>query len=81
MAGWMIAATLAGAALGGGVPDRPAPLPPYGAAYTPTTVDERGLWQQADEAERDLRDSPVVVRDAALGPWLGERVRAVSATA
>ena len=72
MAGWIIAVALAGAALGGGVPDKPAPLPPYGAAYTPTTVDERGLWQQADEAERDLRDSPVVVRDAALNAYMAK---------
>jgi len=72
MAAWMIAAALAGAALGTGASDRLAPLPPYGAAYTPTTVDERGLWQQADEAERDLRDSPAVVRDAGLNGYLGE---------
>lgn len=70
MAGWIIAAALAGAALGAGASDRLAPLPPYGTAYTPTTVDERGLWQQADEAERDLRDSPAVVRDPALNAYL-----------
>lgn len=72
MAAWMIAAALLGAALGTGASDRLAPLPPYGAAYTPTTVDERGLWQQADEAERDLRDSPAVVRDAGLNGYLGK---------
>lgn len=72
MAGWMIAAALAGAALGGGASDRLAPLPPYGTAYTPTTVDERGLWQQADEAERDLRDSPAVIRDAASNAYIGK---------
>lgn len=78
MAGWMIAAALSGAVLGAGASDRLAPLPPYSAAYTPTSVDERGLWQQTDEAERDLRDSPVVVRDAALNGYLtGVLCRAV----
>ena len=47
-----------------------APLPPYTAAYTPTTVDERGLWQQADEAERLLRDSPALIRDTALNAYV-----------
>lgn len=47
-----------------------APLPPYTAAYTPTTVDERGLWQQADEAERALRDSPALIRDPALNAYV-----------
>ncbi|WP_267434020.1 M48 family metallopeptidase [Sphingomonas sp. GM_Shp_1] len=70
MNAWMIAAALAGAAMGTGASDRLAPPPPYQAAYTPTTVDERGLWQQADEAERDLRDSPVVIRDAALNAYM-----------
>ncbi|HEX8484394.1 M48 family metallopeptidase [Sphingomonas sp.] len=47
-----------------------APLPPYAAAYQPVTVDERGLWQQADEHERALRDSPAVIRDAALNAYV-----------
>ncbi len=72
MAGWMIAAALAGAALGAGASDRLAPLPPYSAAYMPTTVDERGLWQQTDEAERALRDSPAVLRDAALNAYMAK---------
>ncbi|WP_374942751.1 M48 family metallopeptidase [Sphingomonas sp.] len=46
------------------------PLPTYTAAYQPTTVDERGLWQQADEQERALRDSPAVIRDAALNAYV-----------
>ena len=60
---------------------KPAPLappPPYTAAYQPTTVDERGMWQQADEQERTLRDSPAVLRDSALNAYVhGVLCRAV----
>lgn len=41
-------------------------LPTYTPAYEPTTVDERGLWMQADEAERLLRDSPLRIREGNL---------------
>ena len=44
--------------------------PPYGGLYEPQGKDERGLWMQADEFERTLRDSPAVVRDPALNSWL-----------
>lgn len=47
-----------------------APLPPYTSAYQPATVDERGLWQEADEQERNLRDSPAVIRNAALNAYV-----------
>lgn len=50
--------------------DELAPPPPYTAAYQPATVDERGLWQQADEQERSLRDSPAVIRHAALNAYV-----------
>jgi beta-barrel assembly-enhancing protease len=46
------------------------PLPPYSAAYAPTSVDERGLWEEADEAERRLRDSPAVIRDPKLNDYV-----------
>jgi predicted Zn-dependent protease len=45
-------------------------LPPYTPAYEPRTVDERGLWMEADEDERVLRDSPLVVRDEALNNYV-----------
>jgi predicted Zn-dependent protease len=45
-------------------------LPPYTAAYEPRTVDERGLWMEADEDERGLRDSPLVIRDEALNGYV-----------
>lgn len=45
-------------------------LAPYTAAYEPRTVDERGLWADADEEERKLRDSPLVIRDEALNGYV-----------
>lgn len=56
----------------------PALLPPYTPAYAPQSLDERGLWQLADEDERALRDSPDVIRDPALNAYLhGVLCRAV----
>jgi predicted Zn-dependent protease len=46
------------------------PLPTYSQAYEPRTVDERGLWAEADEEERKLRDSPLVIRDAAFNAYV-----------
>jgi beta-barrel assembly-enhancing protease len=40
--------------------------PPYAGVYEPQGVDERGLWMDIDELERNLRDSPAVVRDPQL---------------
>lgn len=45
-------------------------LPPYTPAYEPTTVDERGQWMQADEIERQLRDSPLRIREGKLEAYL-----------
>lgn len=45
-------------------------LPAYTPAYEPKTVDERGLWMEADEAERALRDSPLRVREGALEKYV-----------
>lgn len=45
-------------------------LPPYMPAYEPRTVDERGLWMEADERERRLRDSPLRIRDGGLETYL-----------
>lgn len=47
-----------------------AALPPYIQAYEPTTVDERGLWQQLDEIERAQRDSRFVISDPALRDYV-----------
>lgn len=46
------------------------PPPPYAGAYQPQTVDERGLWSEADEDERKLRDSPAVIADPELNAYL-----------
>ncbi|HEX7751723.1 MAG TPA: peptidase M48, partial [Novosphingobium sp.] len=44
--------------------------PPYAGAYEPQGVDERGLWMQADEEERVLRDTALVDRDPAINAYL-----------
>lgn len=49
-----------------------ATLPPYTLAYEPTTVDERGMWMEADERERFLRDSPLRIRDGGLEAYVRE---------
>ncbi|MCB2061366.1 MAG: M48 family metallopeptidase [Novosphingobium sp.] len=47
-------------------------IPPYSGAYEPQGVDERGLWMEVDEAERQFRDSTHVLKDERLTQWLGE---------
>lgn len=53
-----------------------APAPPPGrdvvvtAPAGPVDNDERGLWMQADEAERRLKASNFVIRDAALNAYV-----------
>jgi predicted Zn-dependent protease len=41
-------------------------LPTYMPGYEPKTVDERGIWMEADERERMLRDSPLRIREEPL---------------
>lgn len=66
--------TLMGLALAAGFampgPAVAAPLPTYTPAYEPTSVDERGIWMEADETERQLRDSNLVIRDAKLNEYV-----------
>jgi len=38
--------------------------------YKPQDKDERGLWMQMDEAERDLKTSQEVIRDPALNAYV-----------
>lgn len=47
-----------------------ATLPPYSTAYQPRGVDEIGAWQRADESERLLANSPIVIRDPALNAYV-----------
>lgn len=50
---------------------RPAPPPPpYGGAYQPHGVDEIGMWRDLDEEERQLANSPLVIRDEALNGYV-----------
>ena len=46
----------------------PAP-PPYAGAYQPVGVDEIGAWAEADEDERQLALSPLLIRNAALDAY------------
>lgn len=48
----------------------PVTLPAYTKAYEPQTKDERGIWMEADEDERILRDSILVMRDEGLNNYL-----------
>jgi len=43
---------------------------PSSAGYLPQDKDERGLWMQVDEAERELRTSNFVVHDPALNAYV-----------
>ncbi|MBX9796655.1 M48 family metallopeptidase [Sphingomonas sp.] len=43
---------------------------PVGAGYQPQDRDERGMWMQAEEAERELKRSTFVMRDAAINAYL-----------
>lgn len=50
---------------------RPAPPPPpYAGSYQPQGVDEIGLWRRADEDERRLANSPLVLRDEKLNAYV-----------
>ena len=45
-------------------------VPPYVGAYQPQGTDEQGQWLQADEAERTIRDLPVVIQDEELNAYV-----------
>lgn len=64
------AAALALALVGTAHAAQAADLPPYVAAYEPRTVDERGMWMDADNYERRLRGSPLVIRDEVLNTYV-----------
>jgi Zn-dependent protease with chaperone function len=52
-------------------PDKIAPPPPpYMGVYQPQGVDEIGAWREADESERALANSPIVIRDEALNNYV-----------
>ncbi len=46
------------------------PVVTAGAGYTPQDKDERGLWMQMEEYERDLKHSNFVIRDPALNAYV-----------
>jgi len=47
-----------------------APPETAGASYVPRDKDERGLWMQAEEYERQLTTSNFVIRDPALNAYV-----------
>ena len=67
MVGLLLASAIGSSALAA---DKRPPLPIYTQAYTPTTVDERGIWMEADERERVQRDSRSLVKDPALNAYV-----------
>jgi beta-barrel assembly-enhancing protease len=48
------------------------PDPQAGVGYLPTDLDERGLWMQVNEYERDLKHSTFVMRDPDLNKYVRE---------
>ena len=52
----LIIAAVSGAALSVNAQAAPEALPAYTQAYEPRSVDERGMWMDADEIERKLRN-------------------------
>ncbi len=46
------------------------PAPVTGPTYQPQDADERGLWMQVDEYERQFRTSNFVMRDPALNAYV-----------
>jgi len=67
--GLTIAATPLAAANKQKVPPAPAP-PPFAGVYQPQGVDEMGLWREDDERERNLQNSPLVIRDEPLNNYV-----------
>jgi beta-barrel assembly-enhancing protease len=51
-------------------PAMSAAPPPITPGYLPQDKDERGLWMQMDEAERDLKVSNFVIRDPELNAYV-----------
>lgn len=50
---------------------KPAPPPaPYAGVYQPQGVDEIGLWREADEWERSLANSRLIITDEALNAYV-----------
>ncbi len=69
----LAAATLIMPTLASGTPavtKSAPPPPPYAGVYQPRGVDEIGMWRDQDEEERQLSNSPLVIRDEALNSYV-----------
>ena len=69
---WRSALLLATASIGlVSAPALSAEVAPINApGYVPTEKDERGLWMQSEEAERELKQSSFIIRDPALNAYV-----------
>lgn len=45
-------------------------VPPYEGVYQPQGIDEIGLWNDADESEKELNNSALLVRDEELTKYV-----------
>jgi len=71
-AGMSLALLAVGQRAGAAPPPEPQPVttPIHAVPYTPEGVEEKGLWMQVDEVERQLKTSPQVISDAALNGYV-----------
>lgn len=49
---------------------KPVVSPSAGNPYQPQDKDERGLWMEIDEAERNFKSSPLIIRDPELNTYV-----------
>ena len=66
----LLAAALAIMAASTAAPAQVPGIQPYQGVYEPQGVDERGQWMLADEHERAVRDSNLLIRDSALNTYV-----------
>lgn len=69
-AGFALAATLAGIASPAHAAKAEFARPPYAGTYEPQGTDERGLWMEIDEQERNIRDLPGVIKDEKVNAFV-----------
>ncbi|WP_267393678.1 MULTISPECIES: hypothetical protein [unclassified Sphingomonas] len=65
----MLAALLSAATVAGAAEPKPSGSPST-ANYRPIGRDEQGLWAEADEAERELKTSKLVIREPQVNAYL-----------
>lgn len=66
---WLATAASVATPLAAQQPATPSAQP---ATYQPTDDDERGLWKQMDEVERERKTSPLVIREDDLNQYVNK---------